>query len=66
MTLRSRMSLIMGVIKPEQLEFSCPSIRKFFRVVLSPEHKFVISSLIDLKLGICICCDKMECSMKEP
>ena len=29
------------------------------------EHNFVISGLIDLKLGICICCNNMACSAKE-
>ena len=66
MTLRSRMSSIKGVIRPETTGVICPCIRKFFRIVLSTEHKFVISSLIDLKLGFCVCCNNTECSVKKP
>ena len=44
----------------------CLWLGKFFRIVLSLEYNFVISSLIDLKLGICVCCNNAECSVKEP
>ena len=36
------------------------------RPVLCPEHKFVICTSIDLKTGICVCCNNTECIAKEP
>ena len=52
MTLRSRIGSIMGVIRLEQLELFALELENFFRIVLNPEHNFVMSSLIDLKRGI--------------
>ena len=66
MTLRFCVSTIMGLIRPEQLELFAPELESSLRIVLSPEHNFVISSLIDLKFGICVCCNNTECSVKEP
>ena len=59
------MSSIMGVIRPEQLELFALELEcslEWFLVW----NKFVISSLIDFKLGICVCCNNTECSVKEP
>ena len=33
--------------------------------VLFPEHYFVISGPIDLKLGSCVCCNNTECCVKR-
>ena len=64
MTVRSQMSSIMGAIRPEQLELFALELESF-RIVLSLELNFVISSLIDSELGICVCCNNTECSVKE-
>ena len=36
-----------------------------WRPVLFPEHNFVISGPIDLKLSTCVCCTNTECNVKE-